>query len=260
METKGFWNRLKAVWYKRGLKYSKMPETVLCFILPVAGNAKTFLDVGAGCGTLALPLARAGKKVTALDPSPAMLDILKEDIRKEGLKNIKTVLAAWGEVSLKPHDVIICANVPELLKGSMEFLKEANALARKSVFFIENADPKADKFYYRELFPLIFSKPFTEKTDYLKTYTDLHSLGIFANVKIIEYDFDQPLKDLDEAVEFWKEYMGLVTEEHDVKLKEFLGKKLKKTRGGLIAKFHKKSAIIWWMKDGVRRKSKGGIS
>jgi 2-polyprenyl-3-methyl-5-hydroxy-6-metoxy-1,4-benzoquinol methylase len=174
-KTKGFWNRLKADWYKRGLKYSKMPETVLSFILPVADNAKTFLDVGAGCGTLALPLSRAGKRVTAIDPSPAMLDVLKEEIRKEGLKNIRPVLAAWGEVPIKPHDVIICANVPELLKDSVEFLKGADELARKCVFLVENADPKADKFYYTELFPLIFSKPFPEKTDYLKTYTDLHS-------------------------------------------------------------------------------------
>jgi hypothetical protein len=53
---------------------------------------------------------------------------------------------------------------------------------------------------------------------------------------------------MDEAVEFWKEYMGIVTEEHDGKLRGYLGKKLKKIRGGLIAKFHKKSAIIWWRK------------
>lgn len=255
-DAKGFWNRLKALWYKKALKYSQLPETFLSFMLPLSADAKSFLDVGAGCGTLSLPLARAGKKVTALDPSPAMIEILNEDIKTEGLKNIKTVLAAWGEVEVKPHDVIICANVPELLKGSVEFLKDADELANKAVFFVENADPRADKFYYKELFPLIFKKPFGEKTDYLKTYVDLHRLGIFANVNIIEYDFDQPFDDMDEAVEFWKEYMGIVTEEHDKKLRGFLEKKLERTRSGLVAKFHKKSAIIWWMKKGARRKTK----
>ena len=256
-EAKNFWNRLKAGWYKKALKYSGLPDTFLSFMLPLTSGAKTFLDVGAGCGTLAMPLARAGNKVTALDPSPAMLEILNEAIRKEGLKNIKTILGAWGEVEVKPHDVIICSNVPELLKGSVQFLKDADRLAKKAVFFVENADPRADKFYYKELFPLIFKKPLGEKTDYLKTYVDLHSLGIFANVNIMEYDFDQPFDDLAEAVEFWKEYMGIVTEEHDNALRGFLEKKLEKTRGGLTAKFHKKSAIIWWTKHRARRKSKG---
>ncbi|HEY4707383.1 MAG TPA: methyltransferase domain-containing protein, partial [Thermodesulfobacteriota bacterium] len=75
----GFWNRLKANWYRRGLDHTDFPEKALSVILPRAADARTFLDVGAGCGTLAIPLARAGKKVTALDSSAAMIDILRED-------------------------------------------------------------------------------------------------------------------------------------------------------------------------------------
>ncbi|MBI5599067.1 MAG: methyltransferase domain-containing protein [Deltaproteobacteria bacterium] len=247
-ERKGFWNRLKAEWYSRGLESSNVSRTVISVILPRAGNAKTFLDVGSGCGTLAIPLARAGKKVTALDPSPHMIGILEGLIKKDGLRNIKTINAAWGEAALKPHDVVICSNVPELLKDNQGFLKGADALARKMVFLIAGADPHADKFYYKELFPLIYNKPFLPRSDYLKTYTNLHSLGIFANVEIIEYDFDQPLNDIAEAVEFWKEHMGIVTGEHDEKLRAFLAKKLKKVHGGLRAEFHKKSAVIWWRK------------
>lgn len=248
---KGFWNRLKVNWYRRGLEHSDLSEKVLSIVLPKTEKAKTFLDVGSGCGTLSLPLARAGKRVTALDPSENMLDALSDEIKKGGLKNIKSINSAWGEVELKPHDVLICANVPELLKDSTDFLKEADKLAKKFVFLIAGADPLADKFFYKELFPLIFKKPFKPRSDYLKTYSTLHSLGIYANVEIIEYDFDQPFDDLGEAVEFWREYMGLVTEEHDETLREFLKKRLEKVKGGkggLLAKFHKKSAVIWWGK------------
>ena len=244
----GFWNRLKAQWYRKGLDYSTFPEVAVPFMLGKAGDAKTFLDVGSGCGALAIPLARAGKKVTALDPSPAMIDILKAEIKKEKIRGIKPVLAAWGEAEVKPHDVVLCANVPALLKDSTEFLKDAQRLARKAVFFIEGADPEADKFYYKELYPLLFNKPFGEREDYLKTYVALHGMGIFANVEVIEYDFDQPFDDLPEAVNFWKEYLGIVTEEHDRKLEEFLGRKLVRRGKILLAKFHKKSAIIWWRK------------
>ncbi len=242
----GFWNRLKAGWYHRGLAYSTLPEVALDFILPRTIDARSFLDVGAGCGALSIPLARSGKKVTSLEPSDAMLGFLEDDIAAEGLKNIRTVRASWGEAELRPHDVVLCANVPDLLKEPEPFIKDAVRLARKAVFLIENADPESDKFYYRELYPLLFNRPFGERADYLKTYVALHSMRIFANVEIIEYDFDQPFDDIPEAIEFWKEYLGIVTEEHDRKLREFLEKKLIRKKGVLLARFHKKSAIIWW--------------
>ncbi|MBI3398874.1 MAG: FkbM family methyltransferase [Deltaproteobacteria bacterium] len=243
---KGFWNTLKAKWYQKGLKHSTLPKAALNIILPKTKGCKTFLDVGAGCGTLAIPLAKAGKKVTAIDPSPAMIKLLDEEIKNKKLKNIKTINAAWGEAEIKPHDVILCANVPELLKNSVDFLKQATTLTSKAVFLIEGADPNADKFYYKELYPLLFNKSFLPRTDYLKTYIDLHNLGIFANVEIIEYNFDQPFDDMDEALEFWKEYVGIVTAEHDEKLRNFLEGKLERYKDCLIARFHKKSAIIWW--------------
>ncbi|MBI5888897.1 MAG: methyltransferase domain-containing protein [Deltaproteobacteria bacterium] len=247
----GFWNRLKAEWYSKGLKYSTLPRTAVPFILSKAAGARTFLDAGAGCGTLAIPLAKKGKKVTALDPSRSMLAVLDGEIKKQGLKNIKTILAAWGQAEVKPHDVVICANVPQLLKGNEPFLRDADALSKKAVFLIEGADPNADKFYYKDLYPLVFNKSFSQRTDYLETVKLLHSMGIFANVEIIEYDFDQPFADVDEAVHFWKEHMGIVTEEHDARLKGYLRKRLVKKGNVLFAPFHKKAAIIWWVKKGV---------
>ncbi len=245
----GFWNRLKARWYRKGLDYSDFADAALEVILPRAGSAKTFLDVGAGCGSLSVPLAKAGKKVTALDPAVAMLDILKEDIEKEGLgKRITPILSEWDAALVKQHDVVLCANVPELLKKPGGFLKEADATAKKAVFIIVNADPKADKFYYRELYPLLFNREFVKEGDYLTTYAALHDLGIYANIEMIEYDFDQPFDSIEEAIEFWKEYLGIVTEEHDAALKGFLSKKLVRKKGVLLARFHKRSAVIWWRK------------
>ncbi len=247
-KVKGFWNRLKARWYRKGLEYSNMADVVLGFILPKVQGARTFLDVGCGCGTLALPLARMGRTVTALDPSPAMIEILEEDIKREGLENIKTIAAAWGEVELAPHDVVICANVPELLIEGRGFFKDADRLAEKGVFLVQGADPGADKFYYKELYPLIFKRPYERRSGYIKTLETLKGLGISAGVEEVEYDFDQPFDSMDEAVEFWKEYMGIVTDEHDRKLKDFLQKRLVKEGKVLVARFHKRSAIIWWLK------------
>lgn len=58
----------------------------LDFWLPFAAeHGGPILEVGAGTGRIALPLARAGHAVTALDPSPAMLAIARERAAAEGL-------------------------------------------------------------------------------------------------------------------------------------------------------------------------------
>ncbi|HBG47185.1 MAG TPA: hypothetical protein DDW94_09395 [Deltaproteobacteria bacterium] len=244
----GFWNRLKANWYRKGLDHTDFPQKALSVILPRTADARTFLDVGAGCGTLAIPLAKAGKTVTALDSSTAMIDILKEDIKRDGVKGVSPLLARWEEAETKAHDAVLCANVPALLGDPEAAIEKMDRLARKYVFIIENAGPKADKFYYRDLYPLLFGRPFGERSDYFKTYSALHAMGVFANVEMIEYDFDQPFETIEEAVEFWKEYIGIVTEEHDRKLRGYLEGKLVRKKGLLLAKFHKRSAVMWWRK------------
>ncbi|MCY3506586.1 MAG: class I SAM-dependent methyltransferase [Chloroflexi bacterium] len=58
----------------------------LDFWLPLgAEHGSPVLEVGAGTGRIALPLARAGHAVTALDPSPAMLAIARQRAGAEGL-------------------------------------------------------------------------------------------------------------------------------------------------------------------------------
>ncbi|OGQ60091.1 MAG: hypothetical protein A3J24_07955 [Deltaproteobacteria bacterium RIFCSPLOWO2_02_FULL_53_8] len=245
----GYWNKLKADWYRRGLEHSEFPAAALGVMLPRLKGAKSILDVGAGCGSLTLPLAKKGFAVTALEPSIAMLDILKRDTAAAKLRKVKTILGEWGKVSVKAHDVVVCANVPELLKQPQAFVKEASGLARQTIFLIVNADPQSNKFYYRELYPLLFNKQWTARSDYLQTYASLHEMGIYANIEMINYAFDQPFNDMNEAVAFWKEYIGIVTEEHDMTLKGFLEKKLVKKNKLLIARFNKRSAVIWWRSE-----------
>ena len=51
----------------------------------------TALDVGAGTGVLAVPMAKMCKHVTALDGSSEMLQYLKQNAEREGVSNITCV-------------------------------------------------------------------------------------------------------------------------------------------------------------------------
>jgi SAM-dependent methyltransferase len=76
---------------------TRTDDPVLNRLLALAEPADTWLDIGAGAGRYALPLARAVREVVAIDPSPGMLATLATEIDHWHIKNIRTVGGRWPE-------------------------------------------------------------------------------------------------------------------------------------------------------------------
>lgn len=242
------WSEKRANWFRKAQSISDYPDKVIAVMEPILKECKSALDIGAGAGALALPLAKRLEKVTAVEPAPAMARVLKEEAALQGLENLNIIELPWDESNVGGHDIIICANLPSFVVDAHGFLEQIRGLG-KYIFHIQNVNPNKDKFFYKELYPIIFKKEYQKKVDYLDSYIQFHSLGIYANVNIIEYSFDQPFDDLEEAVDFWKEYLGLESNEFDDFLYDFLSKRLKKRNGGYVFVDHKKSAVIWWKEE-----------
>jgi len=91
------------------------------------------LDVGAGTGRVALPLARAGHRVTALDLDAGLLDALRE--RAAGM-SVDTVCADARTFELGREDFDLCLIPMQTVQllggpdGRGEFLKRASAHLR----------------------------------------------------------------------------------------------------------------------------------
>ncbi len=92
----------------------------LDFWLPfAAGQGGPVLEVGAGTGRITLPLARAGHRLTAIDPSPAMLAVARRraaaerlaiDFLDGRLPGVELPRSAFAAVIL-PNDVFLsCAD------------------------------------------------------------------------------------------------------------------------------------------------------
>ncbi|MFN8526924.1 MAG: class I SAM-dependent methyltransferase [Chloroflexota bacterium] len=56
---------------------------------------ETWLDIGAGGGRYALPLALATRRVIAVDPSPGMLAVLRTAMAEERIDNVEVIQARW---------------------------------------------------------------------------------------------------------------------------------------------------------------------
>lgn len=55
----------------------------------------TWLDIGAGGGRFAIPLAKAVKHVIAIEPSPSMREVLTSAIEDAGVDNLEVVDSRW---------------------------------------------------------------------------------------------------------------------------------------------------------------------
>ena len=84
----------------------------------LARPGERWLDIGAGAGRYALPLALALEpdgEVIAVDPSPAMLAGLREDTATHGIGNLRIVEGRWplapGTLPSPAADVALIANV-----------------------------------------------------------------------------------------------------------------------------------------------------
>ncbi len=248
-----FWTDRTAGWYARAVARSDFAEKVLGAVGPALEGCRDALDVGAGCGALALPLARRLERVTALEPSPAMARALVRAAAAAGLGNVTVIEAAWGEAEVAPHDLVVCAHVGELLKPGSSFLAAAPKLAGRLLVLVRDAPRRddQDKFFYRELYPALLGRTYEHRSHADETLAGLRALGIEPQVSTVEYSSDQPFDDIEEACDFWMTYMGLEGSGPRAYLEEFLKDHLATAGGQLIAPFRKTAAIFVWSPRGL---------
>jgi SAM-dependent methyltransferase len=115
-------------------------EPVLDLLLAQAQPADTWLDIGAGGGRYALPLALAVRDVVAIDPSAGMLAVLRELMQEHGIANVRVFEGRWPpDTSLAAQlgpfpiaDVALIAHVGYDIEAIGPFLDAMEAAVRRT--------------------------------------------------------------------------------------------------------------------------------
>jgi CTP:molybdopterin cytidylyltransferase MocA/SAM-dependent methyltransferase len=123
-------------------------DDVLERLLAIARPADTWLDVGAGAGRYAFPLALAVREVIAVDPSAAMVSALGEGKREHGIENVRVVEGRWpgaaDELGRMPvADVSFIANVGHDTEEIGPFVDALEAAARRECLAVMQEHPPA---------------------------------------------------------------------------------------------------------------------
>lgn len=210
------------------------------------------LDIGSGPGTLAIPVAGKVRSVTAIDFSRTMLDTLEELAAKEGLNNIRTVHCAWEDDwqsrGILPHDIAIASRamgVDDLAAA----LKKIDSHALQYVFLSDRIGPTP---FEVGAFDAI-GRPFAPGPDYIYTLNILYTLGIYANVQVLQLERDVTYESMDEAIASYSWMFNNITPQETAALERYLAGQTVSVDGRRLTVRRTSVpqwALIWWRKNG----------
>ncbi|MEP7361219.1 MAG: class I SAM-dependent methyltransferase [Chloroflexota bacterium] len=90
-----------------------------------------WLDVGAGGGRYALPLALRVRQVVTIDPSASMLGALREDAAANGISNVETIDGRWPMADPPAGDVALMAHVGYDIEQIGQFVDQLESQASR---------------------------------------------------------------------------------------------------------------------------------
>ncbi|MEX1254486.1 MAG: class I SAM-dependent methyltransferase [Dehalococcoidia bacterium] len=203
--TDDYWAR-RAESYRRFAKdASAAGDPFLEYVLRRLRPEDTVLDVGAGTGRHTVALAPYARRVTAVDPSAAMLRFLREDAAEQGLTNVDVIEGAWPDIAANAPeaDVVISAHVLYPIEDVAPFLRALDAHARRlCCLHLMVRQPWFDSI---GLWAAVHEQPRLPQPTYIDAVNLLHQLGCYANVEVAWVETPRGYASLDVAVEGFAE-------------------------------------------------------
>ncbi len=254
MQKKGWKSKGPEQWDRKASSFAKRNKdsrytSLFLERLPLKKN-HTVLDIGSGPGTLAIPIARHVKNVTALDFSAQMLSTLNNLAREENISNITTIQCSWEDnwknLSLEPHDIAIASRSMgvENLPAALE---KINHYGRKYIFISDRIGATP---FDEHAFEAI-GRDFSPGPDYIYTLNILYTLGIHANVSVLTLDRTTTYENMEAALDSYRWMFNDLNAGELELLEQYITENIVDKKGHAITveRMHPpRWALIWWEK------------
>lgn len=219
------------------------PGHILDRIYKLVGPDSVVLDIGAGAGAYTIPLARAARKVTVVEPSKGQVARLTRRAEREGLQNIEVINKRWQDVDrteLESYSLVnaaYCFHMPEIREALQKMLDVTTG----ALFLISLVDHG-----FTDVYEGVFGEKEPEP-EYIYLYNVLHQMRYPANVKIMTRNYQIPLQMQLEILRSSYDF----TPELKEKLMDHLAatERLVERGDGTWVKRRYRDGMIWYAKD-----------
>jgi 2-polyprenyl-3-methyl-5-hydroxy-6-metoxy-1,4-benzoquinol methylase len=243
---RSFWNK-RAPSFAKHAAETTYPEEFIRIMNPE--SHWSVFDMACGGGTLAVPLAKKVREVTAVDFSEKMLDIVKDKCREEGIANVRTVNARWEdnweEHHVGMHDVVV-ASRSLVVDDLQSAILKLDKLARERVY---TSTIVGDGPFDRRIFEAL-DRPLNMGPDYIYNYNLLYQMGIHAHLTFIVEKNNKTFESHEDAANSMRWMLDNLSPEEEDKLRRYLERHLVSREGNWRLDYDRsiKWAVMWWEK------------
>jgi hypothetical protein len=161
-------------------------------LAPFLSPRKTLIDVGAGAGRHAVPLAARLEWVTAVEPSEGMRAHLP------ALPNLTVIASSWEDAEVAPADLVICSHVLYGVEEVVDFVEKMERAARERVFVMLREGPVPHP--ANVLRDRMAGGGLPRITQFSDLFMVLLQMRAYPDVRFISYPVVNRYRSLDEAV------------------------------------------------------------
>jgi SAM-dependent methyltransferase len=184
------------------------------------------LDLGCGEGAVTTLIAEKVNKVTGLDSSKMMLDLLKQRCEHDNINNIDIVNMRIEDATVDSvgiHDVVIASRSFIGIYDLEEVINNIQRIAKKYVFLIVfgRRNWPLEKKFFKSI-----GKKYPDFPPYDYLFNLLVNLNIYPNIENFDLVGNRKYDDMDDAYIRMKWKMDLLTDEEKKKIKPFLEENL----------------------------------
>jgi SAM-dependent methyltransferase len=215
-------------------------------------SSSRILDIGAGPGTLAIPLAPQVKEITAVEPGTGMVEMLKSRAEKLGIKNIVCVPKRWEDIDphhdiAAPFDVVI-ASLSLTMHDIREALAKMDAASAGTVHLFWFVDMPFWERMYADLWEPLHGNPYYPgpKADCL--FGVLYQMGIYANVQMMPLKKEYRFGDRSGMLTFFRKRFGAKTPEQERIVDDYVIPLIRQQGDEVVISGDSTFAHIWWKK------------
>ena len=201
------------------------------------------LEIGAGPGTLTIPLSRSVEKVVVIESSDVAVRSLRRNLKECGIENVEITGANWldvGEHELGgDFDLVVCSHFLWQMKDLERHLAKMEEASRGYCAVIQPAGrDDMVKEIYAEVTGKRYGGEFDPDADYF-AYLILRRWGRLVNVRVMNYSVE---RSFEQEVRYVASFIGKYVEV-DSRMKEEIEQHIS-LKG--ISPERQSAVVMWW--------------